>query len=209
MNVAIIGTGNVGGALGSSLSKAGHSVTFYSRDEQKKADAANAVSATAADSVVAAVESADVIILAVPYAAAADVAREIAPAAEGKVVIDTTNPLDPSAGFPPRLAWPGDSGGERVQRAAPNAKVVKAFNIVGNALMVDPKLPGGPPTMFIAGNDEGAKKTVTDVLTDFGWETIDLGGIEASRLLEPMMWAWVVSAMKTGKWMQAFKMLRA
>ena len=63
--------------------------------------------------------------------------------------------------------------------------------------------------MFIAGNDEGAKKSVTEILTDFGWETIDLGGIEGSRLLEPMMWVWVQTAMKSGKWMQAFKMLRA
>src|SRR5256885_36976 len=95
VNVAIIGTGNVGGALGQSLSRAGHTVTFYSRDEQKRTEAASANSAGAADSAVAAVENADVIVLAVPYAAAADVAREIASAAQGKVVIDTTNPLKP------------------------------------------------------------------------------------------------------------------
>ena len=128
----------------------------------------------------------------------------------GKVLIDATNPLKEVDGRPVGLerGW-DDSGGEQVQRWVPDAKVVKAFNIVGNALMVDPKLPGGPPTMMIGGNDEGAKKTVTDILTDFGWETIDLGGIEAARVLEPMCWAWVTSAMRTGKWMQAFKMLRA
>jgi predicted dinucleotide-binding enzyme len=74
--------------------------------------------------------------------------------------------------------------------------------------MVDPKLPGGPPTMFIAGNDAGAKQEVTDILTDFGWETMDAGGIEGARLLEPMCWLWVSTGFKTGQWMQAFKMLR-
>jgi predicted dinucleotide-binding enzyme len=127
----------------------------------------------------------------------------------GKVVIDVTNPLKHVDGRPVGLERGfSDSGGEQVQRWLPGAKVVKAFNIVNSALMVDPKLPGGPPTMFIGGNDEGAKKEVTDILTDFGWETIDLGGIEAARLLEPMCWTWVLASMKLGKWTNAFKLLR-
>lgn len=128
----------------------------------------------------------------------------------GKVVIDATNPLKEVDGRPVGLERGfSDSGGEQVQRWLPGAKVVKAFNIVGNALMVDPRLPGGPPTMLIGGNDEGAKKEVTEILTNFGWETIDLGGIEAARLLEPMCWAWVMTGVRTGKWMHAFKLLRA
>jgi predicted dinucleotide-binding enzyme len=126
-----------------------------------------------------------------------------------KVVIDATNPLKEVDGRPVGLERGfSDSGGEQVQRWLPGAKVVKAFNIVTNSLMVDPKLPGGPPTMFIGGNDEGAKKEVTEILTDFGWETIDLGGIEAARLLEPMCWTWVVASMRLGKWNNAFKFLR-
>jgi 8-hydroxy-5-deazaflavin:NADPH oxidoreductase len=104
-----------------------------------------------------------------------------------KVVIDTTNPLDFSQGLPRMAVGVTDSAGEINQRLLPGAKVVKGFNIVGNPHMIHPDFPGGPPTMFICGNDEQAKKMVTkNVLTPFGWETIDIGGIEGARLLEPL-----------------------
>jgi hypothetical protein len=86
--------------------------------------------------------------------------------------------------------------------------VVKAFNIVGNAHMFHPNFPGGPPTMFLCGNDEGARKSVTGLLSQFGWETIDLGGIEGARLLEPMCILWVQFGIQTGTWNHAFKLLR-
>jgi predicted dinucleotide-binding enzyme len=128
---------------------------------------------------------------------------------KGKVLIDATNPLDFSGGMPPKLAIFGnDSGGEQVQRLVPGAHVVKAFNTVGNALMFRPEIPGGPPDMFIAGNDERAKKQVTGILKDFGWGAVyDLGGIAASRYLEAMCIVWVLSAAKSGNWNQAFKLL--
>jgi 8-hydroxy-5-deazaflavin:NADPH oxidoreductase len=107
----------------------------------------------------------------------------------GKIVIDVTNPLDFSKGVPPRLAVGyTDSGGETVQRLIRQAKVVKMLNIVGNLHMVHPDFPGGPPTMFVCGNDDDAKKIVTDkILTPFGWETVDIGGLKGSRLLEPLV----------------------
>jgi predicted dinucleotide-binding enzyme len=123
----------------------------------------------------------------------------------GKVVIDTTNPLEFSTGKPGLFVGWNDSLGEQIQRAIPDAKVVKAYNIVGNALMVDPDVPGGPPTMLIAGDDGDAKKTVTELLTDTGWEVSDLGGIEASRHLEPMCIAWVLHGFASGGWEHAFK----
>jgi predicted dinucleotide-binding enzyme len=127
----------------------------------------------------------------------------------GKVLIDTTNPLDEGAGFPPKLlVGHTDSGGEQVQRLAAKAHVVKAWNTVGNALMFRPELPGGPPDMFICGNDDGAKKTVTAILNDFGWPALDLGKIEASRVLEPMCIAWVLFGARTNTWTHAFKLLR-
>ena len=128
----------------------------------------------------------------------------------GKVVIDATNPLDFSGGVPPKLAIAGhDSGGERVQKLLPDAQVVKAFNTVGHAFMFRPEFPGGPPDMFIAGNHEDAKKKVAGIIKEFGWgEVHDLGGIEASRYLEAMCMAWVLSAMRGGHWNQAFKLLR-
>ena len=198
--VGILGTGDVGKALGRGFASRGCEVKIGSR-EQKGEFVTFAEAARFGDLVVVATRwdgTQNAIELAGPASFA------------GKVVIDATNPVKYANGQPVGMERGfTDSAGEQVQRWLPNARVVKAFNIVGNALMVDPKLPGGPPTMLIGGNDDSAKRDVTDILTDFGWETIDLGGIEMSRVLEPMCWAWVVSAMKTGKWMQAFKMLRA
>src|SRR5512143_283624 len=126
----------------------------------------------------------------------------------GKVVMDATNPLVFAPNAPPALerGW-NDSAGEQVQRWLPAAKVVKAFNIVGNSLMVDPQLPGGPPDMFICGNDAEAKATVTRICADFGWPVMDIGGIEGSRLLEPLCILWVLYGIRSGSWDHAYKML--
>jgi len=202
--VGILGTGDVGKALGRGFASRGCEVKIGSREPKSKGPGEFVTFEEAArhGEIVLVCTRRDATENALKLAGANNLA--------GKVVIDATNPLKYVNGAPAGMERGfSDSGGEQVQRWLPDAKVVKAFNIVGNALMVDPKLPGGPPSMFIAGNDEGAKKSVTEILTEFGWETIDLGGIEASRVLEPMCWAWVMSAMKTGKWMQAFKMLRA
>jgi predicted dinucleotide-binding enzyme len=129
----------------------------------------------------------------------------------GKIVIDVTNPLDFSKGMPPRLAiGHTDSAGETVQRMLPDSKVVKAFNTVGNPHFMHPDFPGGPPTMFICGNNEEAKKTVIDdILAKIGWETIDIGGIEGARLLEPLALLWITHYFRTGNGNHAFKLLRA
>jgi hypothetical protein len=128
---------------------------------------------------------------------------------DGKVVIDATNPLDFSGGFPPKLAISGeDSLGERVQRALPDARVVKAFNTIGSAYFVDPSFTGGEPTMLIAGDDEDAKRLVGDVLSDFGWpEPVDIGGIEGARELEAICIAWVKIGGARGAWDHGFKLL--
>jgi 8-hydroxy-5-deazaflavin:NADPH oxidoreductase len=127
----------------------------------------------------------------------------------GKVVIDAMNPLDFSGGFPPKLSISGeDSLGERVQRALPDARVVKAFNTIGNQYFVNPQFSDGQPTMLIAGDDDDAKGTVTDVLSDFGWsDVIDLGGIESSRELEAICIAWVKIIGVRGGPDHAFKLL--
>jgi len=198
--VGILGSGDVGKALGRGFAAHGCDVKIGSRE--KKGEFVTFEEAAKHGEIVVVCTRWDGTENALKLAGHSNLA--------GKVVIDATNPLKEVDGRPVGMERGfTDSGGEQVQRWLPDAKVVKAFNIVGNALMVDPKLPGGPPTMFIGGNDEGAKSVVTDILTEFGWETIDLGGIEAARLLEPMCWVWVSSAMKSGKWMQAFKMLRA
>jgi hypothetical protein len=127
----------------------------------------------------------------------------------GKIVIDAMNPLDFSGGFPPKLSIAGeDSLGERVQRALPDAKVVKAFNTIGSPYFVEPKFSEGEPTMLIAGDDESAKRTVVGVLADFGWsDTVDIGGIEGSRELEAICIVWVKIGGARGSWDHGFKLL--
>ena len=127
----------------------------------------------------------------------------------GKVVIDATNPLVFAPNAPPGLALGHtDSGGEQVQRWLPEARVIKAFNTIGHTHMFKPSFPGGPPDMFVCGNDGDAKQTVSDICAAFGLGVIDIGGIEGARLLEPMCIVWVTHGLRTGTWDHAFKLLR-
>ncbi len=212
MKIAILGTGDVGRALGTGFAALGHEVRIGSREAGHEGARAwadttgpNCSHGTHAD----AAAFGDWVVFAVRGTAAPELAKNLASALDGKIVIDATNPLDFSGGFPPELAIRGDdSGGEALQRAARGARVVKAFNTVPNALMVNPDLPGGPPTMFIAGDDGDAKAEVTGLLGAFGWDVEDLGGIRSSRWLEAMCMAWVMSAATSGHARSAFKLLR-
>lgn len=213
MKIGVLGTGDVGRALGKGFATLGHEVRMGAREAGNEKAAAWAKEMGAKASAGTFAEAAafgDVIVLATLGVANEHVLRSAGlERFRGKILIDATNPLDFSRGVPPRLAITGeDSGGEQVQRLLPEARVVKAFNIVGNPFMFRPEFPGGPPDMFIAGNDEGAKKEVTTILRDFGWPTVDIGGIEGSRYLEAMCMVWVLSAVRGGSWNQAFKMLR-
>jgi len=128
-----------------------------------------------------------------------------------KVVIDATNPIAPAPpvnGVLKFFTSLEDSLMERIQKLIPDAKVVKAFNSVGNALMYKPKLKGGTPTMFICGNDDAAKKIVTDILTAFEWETEDLGKAEAARAIEPLCILWCIPGFLKNDWIHAYKVLR-
>ena len=127
-----------------------------------------------------------------------------------KIVVDTTNPLEFAKDSPPKLSLGYDkSAGEVIQSLLPNSKVVKAFNIVGNPHMIHPDFPGGPPTMFICGNFKAAKDIIIEeLLTPFGWETIDIGGIEQSRLLEPLAMLWITYYIQSGLGNHAFKLLK-
>lgn len=213
MRTGILGTGDVGRALGKAFVATGHEVKMGSRSATNdkalvwaKEMGPNASSGTFAD----AAAFGELIVLATLGVANESALRSAGlEKFRGKLVIDTTNPLDFSAGMPPTLAVSGnDSGGERVQRLLPDAHVVKAFNTVGNPFMFRPSFPDGPPDMFIAGNSDEAKKTVSGILHDFGWGVVDVGGIESSRYLEAMCMVWVLSAMRTNNWNQAFKLLR-
>jgi NADPH-dependent F420 reductase len=208
VNVAIIGTGNVGTALGRSLSRAGHAVTFYSRDQQKKADAASAASASAADSAVHAVENADVIILAVPYGAAAEVAHEIAPAAQGKVVIDTTNPLN--ASYSAIETRTGKSAAEEIAGELHGAHVVKAFNTVFASVQGKPSAKSEAPDALFATDDDEARKTVAQLAESIGFRPVYVGPIAAARELEALAFLNIrLQLINNGAWNTAIKLVDA
>lgn len=212
MKMGILGTGDVGRALGTGFVKHGHEVKIGSRQAgNEKAEAWRQETGDKASTGTFAEAAAfgDVVVVATLWTGTENALRLAGPENfKGKTVIDTVNPLDFSSGAPRLALGTTDSAGEQVQRWLPDAHVVKAFNIVGNAHMVDPQFPGGPPDMFIAGDDAGAKETVGGILKDFGWEVVDLGGIESSRYLEPMAMVWILHAFQLKKGNHAFKLLR-
>ena len=151
-------------------------------------------------------------VLAVKGTAAADVLRAAgARNLAGKAVIDATNPIadaPPANGVLKFFTTLDDSLMERLQKEFPEVHLVKAFNSVGNARMVDPAFAGGKPTMFICGNDAAAKKAVVRVLDEFGWESEDMGGAEAARAIEPLCMLWCIPGFLHNQWTHAFKLLK-
>lgn len=213
MKIGILGTGDVGQALGIGFATLGHNVKMGSRDpnqEKVKAWVNKAGAKVSAGTFAEAAAYGELAVLCTIWTGAENAIRLAGPDnLAGKVVIDTTNPLDFSDGIPPKLTvGHTDSAGEQVQRWLPNSRVVKAFNIVGNAHMFKPEFPGGPPDMFICGNDDQAKATITDVLKTFGWSVIDIGGIECSRYLEPLAMVWIRHFFRVNSVNHAFKLLR-
>ena len=214
MKVGILGSGDVGRALGSGFVKYGHDTLLGAREAGNAKAAGWAAAAgpkAKAGTFADAAAFGEVIVLATLWSGTENALKLAGgpKAFAGKVVLDVTNPLDFSHGMPPRLTHGHtDSGGEQVQRWLPGAKVVKVFNIVGNAHMVNPDFPGGPPDMMLCGNDEGAKQTVTEICRQFGWPVIDIGGIEGARLLEPLCILWVIVGARSNNWNHAYKFLR-
>jgi 8-hydroxy-5-deazaflavin:NADPH oxidoreductase len=214
MDVGVLGSGDVAKALARGFVAEGHSVKMGSRDpnaagllELAEKSGGRLTLGSPTD----AARHGKVVVLALLGSAVESVIGSVgANAFAGKVVIDPANPLEFDANRMPRLfVGFSDSLGERVQRALPEARVVKAFNTVGNPHMYKPKFAGGPPDMFYCGNDAEAKKTVKTILTAFGWNALDYGGIEGSRILEPLCLAWVMGCQALGTWDVAYKFLHA
>ena len=212
MRTGILGSGVVARTLAAGFLKHGHDVTVGTRDPDKLTDwrtqHPDARVGTNAD----AASDGELLVLAVKGTAASEALR-LAGAANlnGKVIIDTSNPIadaPPDHGVLRFFTSLDDSLMERLQRDYASARFVKAFNSVGNALMVNPVLKGGPPTMFICGNDQDAKRIVTGVLDQFGWETADLGTVEAARAIEPLCILWCIPGLLRNEWAHAYKVLR-
>jgi len=212
MRIGILGSGVVGQVLADGFLKKGHEVMRGSREPAKLgAWAAGAGAKARAGSFADAAGFGEVVVLAVKGSAAVAAAESCAGALAGKTVIDTTNPIadaPPVNGVLQFFTGPNESLLERLQARVPAARFVKAFSCVGNVYMVDPKLPGGPPTMFICGNDDAAKRQVAGLLQQLGWELEDMGAAEAARAIEPLCMLWCIPGMRQGRWNHAFKLLK-
>ncbi len=214
MNIAVLGTGTVGQAIAARLTELGHTVALGTRDpgatrsRPDHLEVEGVELATFAD----AAASADVVVNATSGGASLDVlALATAPNLAGKVLVDVSNPLDFSAGFPPSLfVKDTDSLAEQIQRAFPDARVVKTLNTMNADLMVHPgQLAGGDHTVFVSGDDADAKATVSGLLTELGHtDVFDLGDLSTARgaeLLLPL-WLRVMGALGTAKFQ--FKVVR-
>jgi len=212
MNIGIIGSGIVAQTLGAGFLTHGHAVRLGTRDAGKLAGWLAKNPGARAGSFSDAATFGDVIVLAVKGDAALDAVRLAGPALRGKVVLDATNPIaaaPPVNGVLKYFTTLEDSLMERLQRAHPDVRFVKAFNSVGNARMVNPRFAAGRPTMFICGNDAAAKQTVGGICDQFGWETLDLGSVEAARAIEPLCILWCIPGFLRNEWTHAFKVLHS
>ena len=212
MKVGILGSGEVGKTLAAGFIKHGHQVAVGTRDPAKLADWRGKHAAAQVGSFAEAAAFGEVAVLAVKGSAAIDVIRATgADALAGKTVIDTTNPIadrPPEHGVVGFFTRTNESLLERLQKEFPRVHFVKAFNSVGSDLMVNPSYSGGPPTMFICGNNAAAKRTVTTVLEQFGWESADMGHAEAARAIEPLCVLWCIPGFLHNQWTHAFKLLK-
>ena len=211
MKIGILGSGIVGQVLAAGFLKHGHEVIIGTRTPAKLEEWLKQNPRGRAAGLDATAQFADVVVLAVKGTVAADALRAAGEAhLAGKTVIDATNPIadaPPTNGVLPFFTDLNESLMERLQREFAGAKFVKAFNSVGNTCMVNPQFKGGKPTMFICGNDDDAKKTVTGILDQFGWETADMGKAEAARAIEPLCMLWCIPGLLRNEWTHAFKLL--
>jgi predicted dinucleotide-binding enzyme len=196
MRIAVLGTGTVGRALAGRLVELGHAVTIGTRDpDATRARAQGAVPGAGLATFADAVGDADLVVNATNGSVALDVLTGIGPdALAGKVLVDVSNPLDFSGGFPPTLSVKDtDSLGEQVQRALPRTRVVKTLNTMTASVMVHPELVGGADhTVFVSGGDAGAKQQVAALLAELGHtDVLDLGGIETARGVEMYLPLWL------------------
>lgn len=210
--VGILGTGMVGQVLASGFLKHGHQVMIATRESSKVNDWLEKNPGGKVGTHKEVAKWADIIVLATK-GTAAEAAIRLCDSADlaGKTVIDATNPIadaPPTNGVLHFFTTLEESLMEQLQKVSAKANFVKAFNSVGNAFMVNPDFGGVKPTMFICGNDANAKKEVTAILDQFGWESEDMGGVEGARAIEPLCILWCIPGFARNQWSHAFKLLK-
>jgi predicted dinucleotide-binding enzyme len=212
MKIGVLGSGTVAQTLAAGFLKHGYEVMVGTRDAAKLAEwrGKNPKSHLGSFSDTAAFGEA--LVLAVKGTAASDVlAAAGSQNLNGKPVLDACNPITdtpPAKGVLHFFTTLDESLMERLQEEFPNARLVKAFNSVGAPRMVNPEYKAGKPTMFICGDDPNAKALATAILADFGWETADMGGVEAARAIEPLCMLWCIPGFLHNQWTHAFKLLK-
>ena len=214
MKIGILGSGIVGRVLASAFQSEGHEVTLGTRNTSKaevvQFHASTGIAVATFDTTAA---WAELIVLATKGTVSEEAIRLAGlNNFDGKIVIDATNPIadaPPVDGALQYFTAMNESLMERLKRLVPAAKFVKAFNSVGNALMYKPSLAGGPPTMFICGDDDAAKATVTGILASFGWEAADMGKAAVAGAIEALCVLWCARGFSHNQWMHAFKLLKA
>ncbi len=207
--IGILGSGNVGKALAAGLVKHGYEVMVSSRSKTKY-DQLKKETGASAGSPEEAASFGDAVIVAVSGGAAEGVVSSLAGKLAGKTVIDVTNPIDnrpPANGVLHFFTSLDESLLERLQKKAPAAHLVKAFNTVGSSNMIDPEYEV-KPTMFICGNNDRAKKDVSGLLEKVGWEVEDMGTVEAARAIEPLCMLYCIPGILQDRWTHAFKLLK-
>jgi predicted dinucleotide-binding enzyme len=207
----VLGSGDVGQTLSKGLKKYGYEVRIGSRTPAKLAEFSS-ITGIAAGTFAEVARWGEGLVLSVAGMAAEDAVRLAGPQHfSGKLVIDTTDPITddpPEDGVLRTFTDPNFSLMERLQRAFPEAKFVKAFNSVGSDLMVDPSFNGTRPTMFYCGNDSDAKAAVAEILRQFGWDPADMGLAVAARAIEPLAVLWCIPGFREDRWDHAFHLLR-
>jgi 8-hydroxy-5-deazaflavin:NADPH oxidoreductase len=208
--IGVIGSAVVGQTLAQGFKKHGHEVRIGSRTPAKLSEFSSS-SGIRAGTFAEVAAWADAIVLSVHGAGAEDALRQAGEAnIRGKVIIDTTNPIadaPPVDGVIPYFTGPNTSLLEQLQRAFPEARLVKAFSSVGAARMVNPQFGKARPTMFYCGNDADAKAFVAKVLETFGWEGADMGTAVAARAIEPLAQLWCIPGFRQNHWTHAFHLL--
>jgi predicted dinucleotide-binding enzyme len=211
--VGIIGSGIVGQTLANGFIKHGYEVTIGTNTPAKREEL---TSRTNGQATVGSFEDAarfgEIVVLTTKGSAAEAALRAAGiDNLRGKTVIDTTNPIadaPPVNGVLQYFTSQNESLMERLQRLAPEARLVKSFSCVGNAFMVNPDFSGLRPTMFICGDDDGAKDEVRRILDRFGFEVEDMGTVEAARAIEPLCILWCIPGLRSNRWTHAFKLLK-
>jgi predicted dinucleotide-binding enzyme len=209
--IGVLGSGQVAQVLAKGFLDSGYEVSVGTSNASKLAEWKNKNPSAHISGFKETANFGDLLILAVKGKAAEPLISSLAPFLAGKIIMDATNPIEekpPVNGVLQYFTALDESLMERLQKIAPDAHFVKAFNSVGSIYMVNPSFPDGKPTMFICGNSEESKKEVASIITSFGWEVLDFGKVESARAIEPLCMLWCIPGMLYNKWSHAFKLLK-